>query len=79
MKSRDDRCPTCDGNGVVARSDQQYPCPTCSPATDTGRPYLTADKPEQSGPLQMARSVAYGLAAAAVIGVLALVVKTLWH
>jgi DnaJ-class molecular chaperone len=78
MTSSDDRCPTCDGSGFVARNDQQYPCPTCSLATDTGKPHLTAE-PDGSGTLHIARSVAYGLGAAAVIGALAFVVKALWH
>jgi hypothetical protein len=78
MPSSDDRCPTCDGSGSVTRNDQQYPCPTCSPTTDIGRPYLSADEPP-IGPFHTARSVAYGLGAAAVIGALALIVKALWH
>jgi len=79
MPSSDDQCPTCDGSGVVTRNDQEYPCPTCSPTTDIGRPYLTADEPAPISPLHIARSVAYGLGAAALIAVLALIAKTLWH
>jgi hypothetical protein len=79
MSSTDDQCPTCDGRSFVVRNKQQYPCPTCSPATETRGPYLTANEPEPSGPLQMARSTAYGLGAALVIAALALVAKSLWH
>ena len=79
MPSSDDRCPTCDGSGFVARNEQQYPCPTCTPATDIGRPYLTADEPDPTSPLHIARSVAYGLGAAGLIAALALVIITLWH
>jgi len=79
MPSSDDRCPTCDGSGSVTRNDQQYPCPTCSPTTDIGRPYLTAEEPGPSSPFRIARSVAYGLGVAAIIGVLAILIKTLWH
>jgi len=80
MTSSDHRCPTCDGSGFVTRNDQRYPCPTCTPTTDIGRPYLTADEPDpSSGPLQIARSVAYGFGAAALIALLALIVKILWH
>jgi hypothetical protein len=79
MPSSDDRCPTCDGSGSVTRNDKQYPCPTCSPTTDIGRPYLSADEPAPSSPFHMARAAAYGLAAAALIAVLAIVVRALWH
>jgi hypothetical protein len=78
MPSSDDRCPTCDGSGFVARSDQRYPCPTCSPMSDASGPYLAAD-PDESGAVRVARLAAYGLGAAALIAVLALVVKALWH
>src|SRR5262249_57001983 len=37
--------------------DQQYPCRTCSPTTDMGRPYLTADEPTPSSPSHIARSL----------------------
>jgi hypothetical protein len=76
MSSSDDRCPTCDGSGFVARSDQRYPCPTCSSTSDASGPYLAAD-PDES--VHIARSAAYGLGAAALIAVLALVLKALWH
>jgi hypothetical protein len=83
MPSSDDRCPTCDGSGAVTRNDQQYPCPTCSPTTDIGSdiggPYLIGDEPTQSSPLHIARSVAYGLAAATVIAGARARRKTLWH
>jgi hypothetical protein len=75
MPSSDDRCPTCEGSGFVARHDEQHPCPTCSPTTDIGRPYLTADELSLSNPFHIARSVAYGLGVAAVIAALALAVK----
>jgi hypothetical protein len=78
MPSNDDQCPTCDGSGFVARGDQRYPCPTCSPTSDAGGPYLAAD-PDQSNALSVVRSVAYGLGAAALIAVLVLVIKALWH
>src|SRR5262245_2605227 len=79
MPSSDDQCPTCDGSGFVVRNEQQYPCPTCSPTTDIGRPYLTADETAPSSPFHIARSVAYGLGAAALFAVLALVLRALWH
>ena len=78
MPSSDDRCPTCDGSGFVARSDQHYACPTCSPTSDAGGPYLAAD-PDQSNALSVARSAAYGLGAAALISVVVLVIMALWH
>ena len=78
MTSSDDRCPTCNGSGLIARSDQRYPCPTCSPS-DASWPYLAADEPDDSSALRMARSAAYGLGAAALIAVLALVIMALWH
>jgi hypothetical protein len=76
MTSSDDRCPTCDGSGSVTRNDQTYPCPTCSPTTDIGRPYLSA---EESMPRSLFRSVAHGVGAAGLIAVLAILIKTLWH
>jgi hypothetical protein len=78
MPSSDDRCPTCDGSGFVARSDRRYPCPTCSPTSDASGPYLAAD-PAKGSAVHIARSAAYGLGAAALIAVLALVLKALWH
>jgi hypothetical protein len=79
MTSSDDQCPTCGGSGFVIRNDQRYPCPTCSPASGASGPYLAADKPNDSSALRIARSAAYGLGAAALIAVLALVLKALWH
>jgi hypothetical protein len=78
MPSSDDRCPTCDGSGFVARGDQSYPCPTCSPTSNAGGPYLAAD-PDQSNALSVVRSAAYGLGTAALIAVLMLLIKALWH
>jgi hypothetical protein len=78
MPSSDDQCPTCDGSGVVARGNQRYPCPTCSTASDASGPYLAAD-PRESRAIHIARSAAYGLGAAALMAVLALVLKALWH
>jgi hypothetical protein len=79
MSSTEGQCPTCDGRNFVVRNKSQHPCPTCSPAADTSGPYLTANRPEPSSPLQLARSTAYGLGSALIIVVLALVAKTLWH
>jgi ribosomal protein S27AE len=78
MTSSGDRCPTCDGSGFVARGDQRYPCPTCSPSSSASGPYLAAD-PDDRSALHIARSAACGLGAAALIAVLALVLKALWH
>jgi hypothetical protein len=79
MPSSDDRCPTCDGSGFVTRGDQRYPCPTCSPTSDAGGPYLAADDPLHSNALWITRSAAYVLGAAALVAVLAIVIKALWH
>lgn len=79
MTSSDDRCPTCDGSGSVTRDDKQYPCPTCAPTTDIGRPYLSADEPGRRNPFHTAQSVAYGLGVAVLVAVLALVLMALWH
>ena len=79
MTSNDDRCPTCDGSGFVVRNDQRYLCPTCSPTSDASRPYLAADNPDRSSALRIARSAAYVMGAAALVAVVALVVKVLWH
>jgi len=75
----DDRCPTCDGSGFVVRSDQRYPCPTCSAGSAASGPYLAAGNPDRSSALRIARSAAYVIGAAALVAVLALVIKALWH
>jgi len=59
MPSSHDRCPTCNGSGFIARGDQRYPCPTCSPSSGASGPYLAAD-PDESSALRIARSAAYG-------------------
>jgi hypothetical protein len=79
MPSSDDRCPTCDGSGFVARNDQRYPCPTCSSASDANGPYLADDEYDKSSAVHIARSAMYGIGAAVLIAVLALVLKALWH
>jgi hypothetical protein len=79
MPSTEGQCPTCDGRNFVVRNKNQHPCPTCSPATVTIGPYLTANGTEPSTPLQLARSTACGLGAVLIIGALALVAKILWH
>jgi hypothetical protein len=65
--------PTCDGSGFIAQNDQQYPCPACSPASDASGPCLAADEYDKSSALHIARSATYGMGAAALIAVLALV------
>jgi len=79
MTLSDDRCPTCDGSGFVVRNDQRYPCPTCSAGSAASGPYLAADNPDHSSALRIARSAAYVIGAAAIVAVLALVIKALWH
>jgi len=75
MTLSDDRCPTCDGSGFVVRNDQRYPCPTCSAGSAASGPYLA----DHSSALRIARSAAYVIGAAAIVAVLALVIKALWH
>ena len=72
MPSSDDRCPTCDGSGFVARNDQRYPCPTCSPTGDVSGPCLAA-VPDESSALSIARSAAHGLGLAALIAAMVMV------
>lgn len=79
MTSSNERCPTCDGTGFVARHDQRYPCPTCSPSSDGGGPYFAADDPEQSRARRIARVAVCAMAAAALVAVLAMLINALWH
>jgi hypothetical protein len=79
MTSSDDRCPTCDGSGFVVRNDRRYPCPTCSPTSDGSRPYLAAGDADRSNALRITRWAAYVIGAAALVAMLALVIKALWH
>ena len=79
MTSSEERCPTCDGIGSVARNNQRYSCPTCPPKSDASGPYLAGGAPDHSGALRIARSAAYVMGAAALVAVVAVVIKALWH
>ena len=79
MTASEERCPTCDGNSFVARDGQRYACPTCSPRSDGGGPYLEADDPDQGSALRIARSAAYVMGAVALVAVFALLINALWH
>ena len=79
MTSSEERCPTCDGSGSVARNNQRYSCPTCSPKSDASGPYLAGDAPDRGSALRIARSAAYVMGAAALVAVVAVVIKALWH
>jgi len=79
MISTEERCPTCDGSGFVARNDQRFSCPTCSPRSDVGGPYLIPNDPHHSSALHIARSAAYVVGAGALVAVLALLITALWH
>jgi hypothetical protein len=72
-------CPTCDGSGFVRRNNQRYSCPTCSPKSDASGPYLAADAPDGGSVLRITRSAAYVMGAAAIVAVVLLVIKALWH
>jgi hypothetical protein len=72
------RCPTCDGSGFVARNDQRFPCPTCSPRTSASAPYLAANEREDGSALRIMRLAAYVVGAAALVALLALVMRLLW-
>src|SRR5262245_14954098 len=74
MTLGEERCPTCDGSGVVARNDQRYPCPTCSPS-DAGAPYSAIHGADHGAAPRMVRSAAYALGAAGVVAMLALLLK----
>jgi len=78
MTLGEERCPTCDGSGVVARSHQRYPCPTCSPS-DAGAPYSAIYGADHGSGPRIVRSAAYALGAAGVVAMLALLLKALWH
>ena len=79
MTSSEERCPTCDGTGLVSRNDQRTPCPTCSPEGNGSAPYLAPNKSDRSGALRIVRSAAYAVGAAAVLAVMALLIKVLWQ
>jgi hypothetical protein len=79
MTSSEERCPTCDGTGLVSRNDQRTPCPTCSPAGNGSAPYLAPNESDRSGAVRIVRSAAYVVGAAAVLAMLALLIKVLWH
>jgi len=78
MTLSEERCPTCDGSGFVARDDQRSPCPTCSPTSSATAPYLAHNVADQSGALVVLRFAAYLIGAAAFVAALALVIKELW-
>ena len=79
MTLSEERCPTCDGSGVVSRGDQRFACPTCSPTTNGRGPYLTpADFHDQSNALRIVRWAAYLVGAVAFLAVLALMIRALW-
>jgi hypothetical protein len=79
MTLSEERCPTCDGSGFVARNNQRAPCPTCSQASNTTTPYLATGAPYDSSALRIVRSAAYLVGAAALVAALALLIKVLWH
>ena len=78
MTLSEERCPTCDGSGVIARNNQRSPCPTCSPAGNIAAPYLAPSVLDDSRALRMVRFAAYLVGAAALIAALMLVIKELW-
>jgi hypothetical protein len=77
MTLSEERCPTCDGSGFVSR-DERFACPTCSPTSNVSAPYVVADNPDQSNALRIMRWAAYLVGAAALIALLALLIKLLW-
>jgi hypothetical protein len=79
MTQSEERCPTCDGSGFVARNNQRAPCPTCSQASNTTTPYLAPDAPYESSVLRIVHSAAYLVGATAIVAALALLIKVLWH
>jgi hypothetical protein len=74
-----ERCPTCNGSGLVARNDQRYLCPTCSPSSDAGVPFSAVYGADHGSAPRIVRSAAYAVGAAGVVAVLALFIKALWH
>jgi DnaJ-class molecular chaperone len=76
---REERCPTCDGTGSIARDNQQYPCPTCSPSSEESVPYLAPNDSHDSSALRLARTAAYVVGVAAVVAVMALLIKAAWQ
>ena len=78
MTLSEERCPTCDGSGFVARNDQRSACPTCSPTSSVTAPYHAHNVPNESSALVLLRFAAYLIGAAALIAALALVIKELW-
>jgi hypothetical protein len=74
-----ERCPTCDGSGLVARNEQRYRCPTCSPASDAGAPYSAIYGGGDGSALRFIRSAVYAVGAAGVVAMLALLIRALWH
>jgi hypothetical protein len=72
------RCPTCDGSGFVARNDQRFPCPTCSPTGGVSAPYLAPNEREDGVALRIFRRAAYAVGAAALIALFALLITLLW-
>jgi hypothetical protein len=81
MISTEERCPTCEGSGFVARNDQRLSCPTFSPKSDVSGPYLSLSPNDlhHGSALHIARSAAYVVGAGALFAVLALLITALWH
>jgi len=78
MTFNEEQCPTCGGSGFIAPNDQCSACPTCSPTTSEILPYPAPIDRTQGSTLPILRFAAYLVGAAALIAVLALVIKELW-
>jgi ribosomal protein S27AE len=78
MTLTEERCPTCDGSGFVARNGHRSACPTCSPTSSVSAPYVAPSDPDQSSALRILRWAAYLVGTAALVAVLALLIKQLW-
>jgi len=78
MAVSEERCPTCDGSGHIARSGRGWPCPTCAPASASGAPSLRSNEDIQTGILRYVRRAASFVGVVAFLVMVALLVKFLW-
>lgn len=78
MAVSEERCPTCDGSGYIARSGHGWPCPTCSPSSAVGAPSFRSDDDIQTGIRRYLRWAASFVGAVAFVVVVVLLVRFLW-
>ena len=78
MTSSEERCPTCDGTGLVSRNDQLL-ARRVHPIAMEVRRISPPTNPTDSGALRIVRSAAYAVGAAAVLVLMALLIKVLWQ